>query len=386
MEQIDKKSAQLPLPFPVFTEQFLPAPQSAFLKFVYFSYPTNQSVILFTQGLDPSEVQFCVQSDFKSKVLGTKDSTFSNKKSVLIVHCEWNRSWQDGKTVSVGSDNDHIFPSTAYLHTQLMSSVRGPKYRICAMTQVRDASKFVPDWVRYHRRIGIDHFYIFDNNSSEPYLQDPDVEYISFPWKKSQFQALTYGVHVVRSRCQWLAVFDVDEFIYPRGAGSVPEMLAGLDRGDVGEITLRMLTMSSTDLVHCPNASVPEGYIYRRKNATADAKAPKSISWVEGLDGHHVHNGIFRKGYKKSRRVEVASEAGYIIHYNLQCWSDYYVSKYKYGRNGLVSDWVDAGYRQHVVPKGWERRGREYSVRDTSFRDYFLEVIGRPCPEPALVY
>ena len=204
------------------------------------------------------------------------------------------------------------------------------------MTQVRDASKFVPDWVRYHRSIGIDHFYIFDNNSSEPYLQDPDVEYISFPWRKSQFQALTYGVHMVGSRCQLLAVFDVDDFIYPRGAGSVPGLLAGLERGDIGEITLMMLTMFSTDLVHCPNASVPEGYNYLRENATAELKAQKSISWVEGLDGHRVQAGIFCKAYNKSRRVEVASEAGYVVHCNLQCWSDYYVSKYKYGqRAGL---------------------------------------------------
>ena len=367
-------------------EQFLPAPSSATSKLVYLSYPTNQSVILFTQGLNQSDVQFCVQGDFKSKILKTRQSRTIGACCILSVDCEWHRSWQDGKVVSVGSDDYHTVPSTAYLHTQLMSSVRRPKYRICAMTQVRDASKFVPDWVRYHRRIGIDHFYIFDNNSSEPYLQDPDVEYISFPWKKSQFQALTYGVHMVRSRCQWLAVFDVDEFIYPRGAGSVPGMLAGSVRNNVGEITLKMLTMSSTDVVHCPNASVPEGYIYRRKNATAELKAPKSISWAEGLRYHEIHHGNFYRGYPKSRRSVVPAEAGYIVHFNLQCWPDYYVSKYKFGRNGLVSDWVDAGYQQHVVPKGWERRGRAYTVVDTSFRDYFLAVGARPRPAPALVY
>ena len=372
-----------PLPFPIFEEQHMLPPRTSTSTLIYLSYPRNQSVNLFTQGLNKSDVKFCTQDGFKSRVLDTKEFRFYGECCVMIVDCEWSSSWQHGKIVSVGKDA-HIFPSTAYLHLELLSKMSGPKYRICAMTQVRDASKFIPDWIRYHRRIGIDHFYIFDNNSTEIYAEDPDAEFIRFPWKKSQFQALTYGAQMVQSRCQWLAVFDVDEYIYPRGAGSVPALIAGSNASDVGELVLKILLMSSADLSRCPNASVPEGYVLR-PNQTEELLAPKCISWAEGLDGHRIHAGVFRKGHNKSRRIVVPGESGHIVHYKLQCWPDYYVSKYKHGRSGLVRDWADPGYQQHAAPEGWERRGRENTVGDTSFRDYFLEVVARPRPEPVLV-
>jgi hypothetical protein len=187
-----------PSPFPEFSEQSLPAPTNATSKLVYLSYPRNKSVVLFTQGLDDFDVLFCIQDGKKSKVRETKHFGMHENSSccIIVVECEWHPSWQGGRIVSVGRDESHIIPSTAYLHTELMVEQQSAKYRICAMTQVRDASKFVPDWVRYHRRIGVDHFYIFDNNSSEPYPHDDDVEYIRFPWRKSQYQALMYGVQV----------------------------------------------------------------------------------------------------------------------------------------------------------------------------------------------
>ena len=376
----------MPLRFPIFDEQFVPAPPSDASKLVYLSYPRSQSVILFTQGLNQSDVQFCAQDKLKSKVLWTKNSKLAGDCCVIVVDCEWNPSWVDARPVTVGKDDAHVFPSTAYLHTALMSRSSGPKYSFCAMTQVRDAAKFVPDWVRYHRRIGIDHFYVFDNNSTETYPPHPDVEYIPFPWRKSQFQALMYGVHMTRPQCEWLAVLDVDEFVYPQAAESIPSVVAALNRSDVGEVTLSISRMTSPTLERCPASSVPEGYLYRR-NATPELAAPKSVSWSRGLFAHGVHAGIFDKGFNKSRRALVPADKAYIVHYKTQCWPDFYVSKYKHGRNGLVRDWEDKGLRQDAMPKGWDQRHTEgFVVRDTAFRDHFLDVIARPRPPPSLIY
>ena len=385
-KNIKKNYTHLPARLPSFDEQFVPAPPDDTTKLVYLSYPQNQSVILLMQGLNESDVKFCVQGDFKSRVLWTKNSKLMGDCCVIAVDCERHSSWSDNTPVTVGNEDRQVFPSTAYLHSALMSRPSGPKYSFCAMTQVRDAAKFVPDWVSYHRRIGIDHFYIFDNNSTEAYAQDPDVEYISFPWRKSQFQALMYGVQMTRSRCQWLAVLDVDEFIYPQGAETVPSIVARLNRSDVGEITLTISKMTSTSLEHCPPSSVPEGYLYRQ-NTTPELVAPKSISWSQGLFAHGVHAGIFAEGFNKSRRAVVPSDLAYVVHYKVQCWPDFYVSKYKHGRNGLVRDWVNKGYQQHLMPKGWEaRHTKRYTLRDTSFRDYFLEVLARPRPQPSVVH
>ena len=56
---------------------------------------------------------------------------------------------------------------------------------ICLLT--KDENKYLKEWVQYHLSIGIDHFYIYDNNSDQSVrdtiLRDFDNSYFTFiPW------------------------------------------------------------------------------------------------------------------------------------------------------------------------------------------------------------
>ena len=190
---------------------------------------------------------------------------------------------------------------------------------------------------------------------------------------------------MTKSRCQWLVVFDVDEFIYPKGLDSIPELVTALGQNDTGEMTFMTLTMTSHSLERCPNVSLPEGYVHR-SNVTPELFSYKSISLLEALYGHHIHSGIFGKGHNRTRRVVVPSELAYIVHYNLPCWRDYYKSRYKFGRSGLVRDWDATGYQEEVMPPNWDQNvAWGYPMKDTAFRDFFLATVARPRPKPSLV-
>jgi len=51
------------------------------------------------------------------------------------------------------------------------------KYYASICIMVKDEEYYIQEWLEYHRLIGFEHFYIYDNNSEIPvesYIKDKD--------------------------------------------------------------------------------------------------------------------------------------------------------------------------------------------------------------------
>jgi hypothetical protein len=151
--------------------------------------------------------------------------------------------------------------------------VVGPlRYGTCMVTQMRDMAYMVDEWVDYHRHIGIDHFYIYDNNSTDHLAAlyghgHDDIEVIPWPWRRSQNQAYSHALAFARSRCHWIFFADVDYFLLPLTSpptvqGIVAHVL-GQSKCSVSSVVLRFegLRPSHDNLVTCPAAPVIETYV-----------------------------------------------------------------------------------------------------------------------------
>ncbi|XP_044405608.1 glycosyltransferase family 92 protein Os08g0121900-like, partial [Triticum aestivum] len=99
--------------------------------------------------------------------------------------------------VTLGVTGEDPMPSLATFRRQQAesSSVTLQKSSICACTMGRNISKFLRKWALYHSAIGVDKFFIYDNGS-EDNLAGLVAQLIS------------------AGSCQWMAVMDVDEFIF----------------------------------------------------------------------------------------------------------------------------------------------------------------------------
>lgn len=97
--------------------------------------------------------------------------------------------------------------------------------KICIVAMLRDELRFIDEWLIYHRLIGIDHFYLYDDDPSQPLL-DHLKEYNSFvtviPWysnqlriggRNRQIQAYLHAVKEFSSAYDWITFIDGDEFI-----------------------------------------------------------------------------------------------------------------------------------------------------------------------------
>lgn len=92
---------------------------------------------------------------------------------------------------------------------------------------VRNEASFLKEWIEYHKLVGVDRFYIYDNYSDDntieildEYIRSGIVIYKLFPGEKKhgiEVQMAAYNdiIKNVRNKTKWLGIIDADEFIVP---------------------------------------------------------------------------------------------------------------------------------------------------------------------------
>lgn len=122
----------------------------------------------------------------------------------------------------------------------LVTSCFAKDYNLCVAAIFQNEARFLKEWVDYNLLIGVDHFYLYNNDSTDdylpilkPYIRSGIVELIQWPnrWPETQFpfgcQAYAYqdALKRCKKKTKWLAVIDLDEFIVPLDCFSLPVTL-----------------------------------------------------------------------------------------------------------------------------------------------------------------
>ena len=119
---------------------------------------------------------------------------------------------------------------------------------ICAIA--KDEGSYFKEWIEWHRSIGVDKFYIYDNGSTDetrsvlaPYINAGIVEYNYFPGYRRQLAAYDDCMERHRFDTRWIAFIDLDEFIVPIKDSTLPEFLERM--GDVPVVEINWLVFGS---------------------------------------------------------------------------------------------------------------------------------------------
>ena len=104
------------------------------------------------------------------------------------------------------------------------------KLAICVI--VKNEAPYMKEWIDYHRLVGVEKFYVYDNESTDsllsvlaPYIYKGIVEYNFIEGKARQMDAYNDCLKSHRDDTEWLAIIDADEFIVPVGKFSLPKVL-----------------------------------------------------------------------------------------------------------------------------------------------------------------
>jgi hypothetical protein len=101
-------------------------------------------------------------------------------------------------------------------------TVQRPYLVACAI--FRDEAPFLAEWIAFHRLVGVDHFFLYDNGSEDepesvlaPLLAEGCVTLKPWPIpfhlhaaRKAYAECLEH----VRDRARWLVCLDIDEFLF----------------------------------------------------------------------------------------------------------------------------------------------------------------------------
>lgn len=91
---------------------------------------------------------------------------------------------------------------------------------------LKNEGPYLKEWLDYHLFAGVDHFYLYDNDSpdnqaevAKPYVEAGLVDYFSAPGKVMQMAVYNDAAKRFKFFCRYMAFIDGDEFIYPKLTG-----------------------------------------------------------------------------------------------------------------------------------------------------------------------
>jgi len=118
-----------------------------------------------------------------------------------------------------------------------------PKFYLAVCAIAKNEGNYFEEWIEWHRKKGVEKFYIYDNESSDntkeilaPYVESGLVDYIVWPGMKQQLMAYDDCLEKNRLDARWIAFIDLDEFIVPVKDNSIPKFLERLEKSSAVEI------------------------------------------------------------------------------------------------------------------------------------------------------
>ncbi len=174
-------------------------------------------------------------------------------------------------------------------------------HTVAACLIVKNEAPYLLEWVAYHRVIGVEFFYIYDNESTDGTAQilaslqrAGIIEVISWPTipgHSPQVMAYNDACKRFNQESEWLAFIDADEFILPHADGAVRDFLAKYPE-DVGAVGINWKVFGASG-----HMTKTPGLVMERFLQCSDEKLsvnrciktiarPKSVKWFEV---HHCH-------------------------------------------------------------------------------------------------
>lgn len=101
---------------------------------------------------------------------------------------------------------------------------------------MRNEGPYLQEWLDFHRRIGVDHFVLYDNGSTDdtaevcrPYVRAGLVTLVPWAnfsyWFNQQRGAYAHALANFGASTTWMGFFDLDEFMFPVTAASLRAVL-----------------------------------------------------------------------------------------------------------------------------------------------------------------
>lgn len=141
-------------------------------------------------------------------------------------------------------------------------------YDLAALMIFRDEAPYLKEWIEYHKLLGVQHFYLYNNLSSDNYLKvlDPyinlgEVELTEWPyesntqpeWNTIQLNAYNNALKKAKKQARWLAILDADEFLVPVHENNLVDFLIPYEKSGIGGILVTWVVFGTSCVEKIPD-------------------------------------------------------------------------------------------------------------------------------------
>lgn len=140
------------------------------------------------------------------------------------------------------------------------------EYPVVLVAIFKNEAKYLKEWIEYHKLIGVDHFFLYNNNSEDNYLdilneyiKDGSVTLTTWPQVPGQISAYKNWYDKYREKCGYAAFIDLDEMICPIYDSDIKTWLKRYLKYPVVKMDWMMFGTSS-QLSHDTNRLIIEQY------------------------------------------------------------------------------------------------------------------------------
>jgi hypothetical protein len=189
---------------------------------------------------------------------------------------------------------------------------RSYKYDLAAALIFKDEAPYLKEWIEYHKLVGVQHFYLYNNESSDhfkevlqPYISRGEVELCDWsggPWNLSNsnnanwnaIQCLAYVDAVKKAKkakVKWIAIIDSDEFLVPTYDASLVDLLSRYEDKKIGGVSVKWVMFGTS-------------YV---------SKIPENMLLIEALILNNGWNCIGEKSIFRPERVNLDCSRGPLV-------------------------------------------------------------------------
>jgi hypothetical protein len=166
----------------------------------------------------------------------------------------------------------------------------------------KDENDYLKEWLDYHILLGVEHFWIYDNDSAIPLAQSIQ-SYIHKGWvtvnsihgKGMQLYAYDHCIQTYGHLSKWIGFIDTDEFVIPKTAENLPDFLKSYEQ--FGGLAISSLFFGSSGNLSRPACGQIAGYLIRAPEDLSTNRLVKSfVQPAKVLFPISPHSFMFTKG------------------------------------------------------------------------------------------
>jgi len=186
-------------------------------------------------------------------------------------------------------------------------------YQLAIGAIFRDEAPYLKEWIEFHKLVGVNHFYLYNNCSTDnyesilqPYIDLGEVELIQWPYNSKSWEHWLYEIQagaytdclaLARGKAKWLALIDIDEFLTPMSSDHVPDILKEYEA--FGGVGFNWKLFGHSGLLDLePNKLMIESLLKTAVHDRPTHLGIKSIVRPERVkDCHHPHFVSYLEGF-----------------------------------------------------------------------------------------